>query len=156
MKNRIFLTALTMLIFCFLTGCGGIAEVSDQIAADEVNLYEGVTMTVVEGSVYPGSAAVEILNVTEKDIESGNQFDFGLQKEVDGAWYWMETKESEYCNTAEAIGYPTGEPVVQELTWGSVYGALAEGHYRIVKAFFEYRGPGDCTDFLLAAEFEVP
>ena len=105
-----------------LTGCGGDAKVSDQVFEGGVNTYEGVTMTVVEGTAYPGAVTVQILNTTDKEIDSGNAHDFGLQKEVDGEWYWLEMKKGSYSNTAEALIYSKDVPVEQELTWASRYG----------------------------------
>lgn len=151
MKTRIYTAALCLLL---LAGCGAGPETGEKFEG-EVNTYEGVTMTAVEDTALPGTVTVEILNTTNKEIDSGNEADFALQKEVDGEWHWLETKQKEYANTAEALIYPKDETVEQVLTWARVYGSLAEGHYRVVKAFFEYRGPGDNTDFLLAAEFTI-
>lgn len=143
-----------LLCVLLLTGCGGEAKTGEKFEGG-VNTYEGVTMAAVEGTAYPGTVTVEILNTTDAEIDSGNASDFALQKEVDGEWYWLETRKDEYANTAEALIYPKGETVEQELMWANMYGSLPEGHYRVVKHFFEYRGPGDCTDFLLAAEFDI-
>ena len=41
------------------------------------------------------------------------------------------------------------------LNWTAYYGSLSPGRYRSASGFFEYRGPGDTTDFLLAAEFTL-
>lgn len=143
-------------LFCLLllTGCGAEAKTGEKFEG-EVNTYEGVTMTAVEGTAYPGAVTVEIVNTTDVEIDSGNEHDFGLQKEVDGTWYWLETQKGEYANTAEALIYPKDETVTQELTWANRYGSLPEGHYRVAKWFFEYREPGDTEDFLLAAEFDI-
>ena len=89
------------------------------------------------------------------EIDSGNEHDFALQKEIDGTWYHVKQKDGEFANTAEALIYMKDTPVELECAWAGRYGTLSEGHYRIVKAFFEYRGPGDYTDFLLAAEFTI-
>lgn len=154
-KYRMYLLCGTFLALCLLTACGGDAKVSDQAFEGVVNDYEGVTMTAVEGTAHPGTVTVEILNTTDQDIESGNEYDFALQKEMNGTWYWLQTKQDEYANTAEALLYPENETVTQKLTWANVYGSLDKGHYRVVKAFFEYGGPGDSVDFLLAAEFDI-
>lgn len=143
-----------LLCVLLLAGCGAEARTGEKFEG-EVNTYEGVSMTAVEGTALPGTVTVEILNATDAEIESGNAHDFGLQREVDGTWYWLETKTGEYANTAEALSYSKGETVTQELTWAGMYGSLPKGHYRVAKWFFEYRGPGDYTDFLLAAEFSV-
>lgn len=111
-------------------------------------------MTVVEGTAMPGGVTVEVLNTTAAEIDSGNEHDFGLQMERDGRWYWLERK-GDFANTAEAYIFSTDEPRELALTWGSDYGSLKPGHYRAAKWFFEWRAPGDTTDFLLAAEFTL-
>lgn len=154
MKRRMYLLCGVVFISCLLTACGSKARISGEVFEGEVNTYEGVTVMVAEGTARPGTVTVEILNTTDLEIDSGNEHDFGLQKEVDGKWYWLETK-GEWANTAEALIYERDTPRELELTWDSRYGSLPEGHYRVIKSFFEYRGPGDCTDFLLAAEFNL-
>ena len=129
-------------------------EVGEAFSGD-VNTYEGVTMTVVEDSAAPDGIRVEVLNTTTKIIESGNAGDFSVQVELDGNWYELETLEDTYANTAEAYVYWTGVPRELTLNWTYFYGSLPAGHYRVTKWFFEYRGPGDTTDFLLAAEFTL-
>lgn len=118
----------------------------------EVNTYPGVTMTLV-GEAMPGAVTVEVLNTTDAEIDSGNEYDFAVQQEVDGGWYSLEYEPKP--NTAEAWVYFKDEPRQVKCAWAGMYGSLPAGHYRIVKAFFEYRGLGDNTDFLLAAEFTL-
>jgi hypothetical protein len=134
-----------------LTACGG-PKVGDAFDG-AVNTYEGVTMTVLQDTVHPGTASAEVLNTTDADIQSGNTALFALQVEQDGQWYWLVDRRGDFATTSEALIYPKDEPVRLDFTWGSAFGSLPKGHYRLVKSFFEYRGPGDYTDFTLAAEF---
>ena len=101
----------------------------------------------------------EVLGVqkgaTDAEITSGNGADFFVQAEQDGQWYELEPLRDDYANTAEAYIYETDVPREWVLNWTSYYGSLEPGHYRVCKWFFEYRGPGDTTDFLLAAEFTL-
>lgn len=151
MKKRFLSLALLGLLT--LTACYGAPKVRDAFKG-EVNNYEGVTMTVVEGTAMPGGVTVEVLNTTEAEINSGNEHDFGLQIEQDGQWYWLERKGA-FANTAEAYMFSTDESRELALKWGSSYGSLKPGHYRVTKWFFEYQDPGDATDFLLTAEFTL-
>ena len=145
--------SLALLGLLTLTACRGAPKAGDAFdgAADD---YEGVTMAVVEGTAAPGGVTVEVLNTTEAEICGGNEHDFGLQMEQDGRWYWLEPR-GESVNTAEAYVFSTDEPRQLSLTWSSGYGDLKPGRYRVAKWFFEYRGPGDTTDFLLTAEFAL-
>lgn len=136
----------------FLAACGNSLEIGGAFT-DSVNDYEGVTMTAVDGTAMPGTVTIEILNTTDAEIDSGNAYDFALQVEQNEVWYAL--KRSSFVNTAEAIGYPRDVPIQQELTWGDSYGSLPEGHYRVIKSFFEYREDGDHIHFLLTAEFTL-
>lgn len=151
-QQRILLLVLACALL--LAACGGpkVGEVFD----GEVNTYEGVTMTAVEDTAYPGTVTMEVLNTTDMDIESRNTALFSLQVEQDGQWYQLKRHGGEtFATTSEALLFPKDEPVQLEFTWGSSYGSLSKGHYRLVKSFFEYRGPGDYTNFDLAAEFTI-
>lgn len=151
MKKRFLSLALLGLLT--LTACYGAPKVGDAFEG-EVNNYEGVTMTVVDGTAMPGGITVEVLNTTEAEINSGNEHDFGLQMEQDGQWYWLERK-GEFANTADAYMFSTDQSRELALKWGSSYGSLKPGHYRVTKWFFEHRDSGDPVDFLLAAEFTL-
>lgn len=140
-------------LLLFLTSCSQEPSVGEAFDGT-TNDYEGVTMTVVEGTARPGAVSVEILNTTDAEICSGNGYDFGLQIEQDGEWYWLE-KKRESANTSEAYVYTKDEPRELALTWSNIYGSLKPGHYRVVKGLFEYRAPGDHTDFLLTSEFTL-
>ena len=62
MKNVFtFCCALCLLA---LTACGSAPKISVEASDLEVNNHEGVTMTVVDGSTYPGQVEVTILNTT--------------------------------------------------------------------------------------------
>ena len=79
MKGRVWTAVLCLLL---LAGCGTGPKTGEKFEG-EVNTFEGVTMTVVEGTAKPGTVTIEIVNATDRDIESGNKADFALQKEVD-------------------------------------------------------------------------
>ena len=91
-----------------------------------------------------------MLNTTDEEIDSGNAYDFGVQVERNGAWYWLE-EEGERANTAEALIYLKDTPRELEFNWADRYGSLPKGHYRVVKGFFE----SAYSNFRLAAEFTL-
>ena len=57
-KASVFCLALCLLV---LTACGSAPKISEEASDLEVNNHEGVTMTLVDGSVYPGQVQVTIL-----------------------------------------------------------------------------------------------
>ncbi|MDY3866512.1 MAG: immunoglobulin-like domain-containing protein, partial [Dysosmobacter sp.] len=120
----------------------------------------GVTMTVVDGSAYPGQVKVTILNATDTEIDSGNSADFFLQVEQDGQWYNLIPKQKEYDNTGEGYIYNEDTPGEMTFQWASLYGSLDPGHYRAVKWFSEFHEDETDPDkrninFALAAEFDI-
>ena len=158
MKNVFtFCCALCLLA---LTACGSAPKVSEEESDLEVNTHEGVTMTVVDGSAYPGQVKVTILNATDTEIDSGNSADFFLQVEQDGQWYNLIPKQKEYDNTAEGYIYNEDTPGEMTFQWASLYGSLDPGHYRAVKWFSEFHEDETDSDkrninFALAAEFDI-
>ena len=156
-KASVFCLALCLLV---LTACGSAPKVSEEASDLEVNTHEGVTMTVVDGSAYPGQVKVTILNATDTEIDSGNSADFFLQVEQDGQWYNLIPKQKEYDNTAEGYIYNEDAPWEMTFQWASLYGSLDPGHYRAVKWFFEFHENETerdkrIVDFALAAEFDI-
>jgi len=67
---------------------------------------------------------------------SGEGFIFGkhysLQKEIDGVWYVLPAKLSNYAFTDIARELPNGESCEEEC-YLTMYGSLSDGHYRIEK-----------------------
>ena len=131
-KASVFCLALCLLV---LTACGSAPKVSEEASDLEVNTHEGVTMTLVDGSAYPGQVQVTILNTTDTEIDSGNSADFFLQVEQNGQWYDLE-ENGDFVNTAEAYIFESGTPREMTFQWANRYGSLDPGHYRAVKWFF--------------------
>ena len=158
MKNVFtFCCALCLLA---LTACGSAPKISEEASDLEVNNHEGVTMTLVDGSAYPGQVKVTILNTTDTEIDSGNSADFFLQVEQDGQWYNLIPKQKEFDNTAEGCIYNEDAPWEMTFQWASLYGSLDPGHYRAVKWFSEFHEDETEQDkrninFALAAEFDI-
>ena len=147
---------LTLFLFLLpLTGCSGpdTVETSDIPWEGEVNIREDVTMDVVEGTSSPDAVTISILSSSDAEIDSGNEYDFGIQAEKDGEWYPLKEPDN-LANTAEALIYMKNQPRKFGLSWDSRYGSLPEGHYRVVKWFYEYNPEGPPHEhFALAAEF---
>lgn len=150
------LTGLFLIcLFIILTACGTEPKVGEA-AEMTVNTREGAVMSVKPDTVRQYEAVVVIENETDDEFYSGNEWDFGLQIEQDGVWHWLQTKEGEYANTSEALIFTNDTPRELTISWGSRYGAISEGHYRIVKGFFTSGEAGGIKEnFTLAAEFWI-
>lgn len=96
MKKALLVFSLLLL----LSACSNTPVVGEAFEGT-VNDYDGVTMTIIDGTLSSKGVTIEILNTTEAEIDSGNEHAFGLQIEQDGQWYWLETK-GESANTSEA------------------------------------------------------
>lgn len=166
-KQLAFLTVLCLLT---VTACSNSPKAEAEPSDVEVNPYAvtddggstetwSVTMTVVEGTAAPGQVTVTVLNTTDLEIDSGNEWDFYLQVEQDGQWYDLKAKKA-WAITAEAYIYEPNVPRELTFQWGNIYGSLEPGHYRVVKNFFEFHEDETerdkrIVDFNLAAEFTL-
>ena len=145
----------TILLLLLLTACSAGPKVSDTPSDLQVNTRTDITMEVVEGTALPGTVTVTILNTTDAEIDSGNEHDFALQVEKDGKWYSLK-ESKDFANTAEALLFFKDEPREMDLEWAARYGSLPDGHYRVVKGFFEFNPEGPPHEhFVLAAEFTL-
>ena len=141
-KSKILAAVLTGMCLIFLAGCG--QKLGDEFT-EEVNTLEGAAL-VVDESVATG-ITYTMENQTDKDLNYGQ--DYGLQKEKDGKWYQVESKEP-VAVTMELLWLPAGSTDTLELNWESSYGKLASGHYRIVKNVSDNE-----SGYYLAGEFEI-
>ena len=145
MKRTFLLLAAVCLLLSACSRGPKRGDAFDGVIADEAH---GITMAAEDPSA--GGVTLAIMRTAEAEIYSGNAAVYSLQQEADGVWYVLE-RQRELVTTAEAVGYPRDETVRQELSWGSDYGSLPAGHYRVVKSFWSEEE----DLFLLAAEFTL-
>ena len=157
MKNLLF--ANTLLVSVLLVTCGNgkgdSTETRDWESTqyDTVNNFDGVSMTVKEGSISPTKLTVIFENNSNKQGVYGEYF--SLEKEIEGDWYQVPTIIDEYAFSD--IGYELGPSEIEEFTidWDSLYGSMDTGKYRIVKDISDFRGAGDYDKYYLAAQFII-
>lgn len=145
---------LCLILALSLFGCGKNVLKPDKESTVAEGTDFDVSMEIVEGTVTPLKATVLVTNNTDIEIDSGNEYDFSIEVLDDGKWKTIETGERD--NTAEAYIF-TGERELV-LDWKNIYGALPEGHYRIVKYFFPWTEDGTYgidDQFCLTAEFSI-
>ncbi len=165
-KWTALLLALLALLLLTASGCGPKDEGPrwwDDLEGDEealarkaysgeVNGLDGVTLTLKKANGKGGTFTA--LNTTSKDIQYGAAF--RVQRLVDG--YWIPAPEKSGANNWALAAYilPRDEEKKLEFDWSLLYDVpLPSGTYRAVMTFMDYRGPGDYTNYDLAAEFEV-
>lgn len=147
-KNKLLLAALagvlTGVSIFLITGHG--QKLGEEFT-EEVNTLEGVTLTVDEAFVTPEGITFTISNGSDKDLNYGQ--DYSLLKEKDGLWYEVEP-DKPVAITLEILWVPAGSSDTHEVSWGSSYGKLSSGHYRIIKYISDNE-----AGYRLAGEFDI-
>lgn len=158
MKKNLFL-ALTLLVSVLLVACSNGNEDSTAVndweptQYDTVNNFDGVSMNIKEGSVYPTGLTVIFENNSDKQCVYSD--DFLIEKKIKGSWYQVPIIIDEYG--FNGIGYELAPSANEEFTidWNWLYGDLDTGEYRIVKKILDFRDTGDFDEYNLAAEFTI-
>ena len=127
MKKRFF--AILMMLTLALTACGG----DDYTTVfTEVNTVEGVSMSLVDGTLKVSRATFLITNDTEEDIHL-DPVEFHLEeKNKKGIWEEnIGTRVSEWKrDTTEVI--PAGASIEKEVDWKGLCGSIGGGEHRVV------------------------
>lgn len=127
-----------------LVGCG--AKLGEEFT-EEVNILEGVTLTVNEETVSSEGITYTVDNQSETDLNFGQ--DYSLQKEEKGKWYQL-SPANPVAVTMELLWVPAGSTETLEINWDAAYGKLPAGHYRILKNFADNE-----RGYYLTGEFTV-
>jgi outer membrane murein-binding lipoprotein Lpp len=121
---------------------------------DIVNNFEGVSMTVKEGTVSPSGLTVVLESKISGECIYGSFY--SLEKEIDGKWCQVPVAiEGAYAFSAIGYSLPSGESRELSVDWKWLYGDMGTGKYRIVKDISDFRGTGDYDVYYLAAEFSI-
>ena len=158
MKNKItFLLVLSTSALLF-SACQGLNndEPTDleESVLDEVDRFDGVSMSAIENSVSPTGMTVEFENDSEQQVIYSE--DILLEEQIDDICYQVPVVIEEDYGFND-IGYELnpGEQQSIDIDWEWLYGELGEGQYRLVKRVLDFRGTGDFDEHPLAAEFEI-
>jgi hypothetical protein len=121
---------------------------------DTVNNFEGVTMSVKDGTVSPSGLTVVFESKISGECIYGEFY--SLEKEIDGKWCQVPVAiEGAYAFREIGYSLPSGESRELSVDWKWLYGDLGTGKYRIVKDISDFRGTGDFDRYHLAAEFSI-
>lgn len=155
MKNSKVFTVLFLFILFILFACSNNSVPSDWEASENevMNDFEGVTMTVKDGTVSSEGATLILTN--ESDIEGVYGNYYTLEKKSNDQWYKVPVADED--SGFEDIGYslPPGGSEEWETIWKWREGELDEGTYRIIKSITASSENGENNRHLLSAEFEV-
>ncbi len=116
-------------------------------------LPEGISLSVLPGSVTPCGASFRLFHNTNAELQFGAAYT--LQKLQNGEWSNLPYAIENGAFTMEAYNLPKGEPQTLTVSWGWLYGELPPGEYRLVKTVSDFRGTGDYDDYTLTAEFTI-
>lgn len=121
------------------------------LCGKQIDSLDGVTMEVTYAT--DKGANLAFTNNTDKTIQFGD--DYSLQMLKDGEWYQVDKIIEDAAFNDIAYNVPLGGTNAWRVKWTYFHGILPKGNYRIVKTVMDFRGTGDYTNYLLAAEFEV-
>ena len=148
-RTSVIITAAVML----LCGCSEQLDLGEAVFND-VNSFDGVTLTIDHTTVSNIGAKFEILNTTDYEVCSGKPYLVALQVEKNDQWHNLKPKRDNRDTTSEAYIYYKNEPQIAEANWEADDGELPEGHYRIVKGFF-ISDENKSENFILADDFSI-
>ena len=176
MKKYGWLNVCMAVSFALLVGCGNygssnstvgtentetktpssqLAETTDWelTTYETVNNFDGVTMTVKEGTTSFKGLTVAFENYSSSQCIYGEYF--WLEKKINGSWYQMPAVIDNYG--FDSIGYnlAIGDDSEWSVDWDWLFGSLDTGDYRIVKDILNFRGSGEYDTYYLAAEFTI-
>ncbi|MBE5884229.1 MAG: hypothetical protein E7291_07415 [Lachnospiraceae bacterium] len=122
-----------------------------QVAADEVDMTDGVSMYVTYAT--DKGANLVFYNYSDKDMQFGDDYELHMRRGDE--WYKVDYVIDNWAFHDIAYMMPQNEPISWSVKWTYFHGTLAPGQYRIVKEVIDYRAPGDYTKYKLGAEFVV-
>lgn len=160
MKRYVYVLFYMVIILLLSSGCGNSsnrdsAEITDwePTTYETVNDFDGVVMTVKEGTISPRGLTVIFTNDSDKQVVYGE--DFLLEKEAKGNWYQVPFNIDDYG--FNDIGYELAPSETDELIidWDWLYESLDIGDYRVIKEVLDFREAGDYDRYNLSAEFTI-
>lgn len=125
-KSLVFLISV---FFIFLTACGGAGDTGT--AYSEVNVEEGITLTLKEDTLKSSRATFILTNDTEEAVGySTNEYHF--EQMNDGQWNeFPGTAESNWGDETSAL--EAGETIELSYNWKTFCGSTTKGvQYRLI------------------------
>lgn len=123
-------------------------------ASEEQSIPHTDDITIETASV--ADNAVTVLLTANRPGEWTYGLPFTLEREIGGTWYRVPPVFGSYEFPLVAYLLPTGVPTEVNYGFEGIYGTLLPGHYRLLPDVGCENAEGIDTDYLLAAEFEIP
>ena len=177
MKKYICLFVCMAISLAFLAGCGNYGNSNSEVGTENtvtetassqpaettdwepttyetVKNFNGVTMTVKEGTTSSASLTVAFENNSSSQCIYGEYF--LLEKKINENWYRVPVViEGNYGFNLIGYDLASGDDGEWSVDWDWLYGSLNTGEYRIVKDILDFRGSGQYDTYYLAAEFTI-
>lgn len=157
MTRKLLAILLAVVLIFSLSSCsagiGGTGSVMSEY--EDVNIFEGVTLSAKEGSINP--AGLTLIFQNDKEAEH-----------IYGSFYCVERKDGDQWITLlyvteQNVGWddiarilPAKGSSEETVDWEWLYGSLDQGEYRIIKELLVMQQAGDYKKYYLAAEFVIP
>ena len=123
-------------------------------ASEEQSIPHTDDITIETASV--ADNAVTVLLTANRPGEWTYGLPFTLEREIGGTWYHVPPVFGSYEFPLAACLLPTGVPTEVDYGFEGIYGTLPPGHYRLLPDAGCQNAEGTDTDYLLAAEFDIP
>ena len=123
-------------------------------ASEEQSIPHTDDITIETASV--ADNAVTVLLTANRPGEWTYGLPFTLEREIGGTWYHVPPVCGNYEFPLAACLLPTGVPTEVDYGFEGIYGTLPPGHYRLLPDVGCQNAEGTDTDYLLAAEFDIP
>lgn len=149
MKKRVIIV-LSVVVLIIITLLIAAFVDFPQKALEDLNLAEGIIMTIKEETLT--KTGVTILITNESDIKYYTGRGYGIDQFIDGKWYRLDLKE-EMIVTADALSIIKDDPLDFTINWERYYGSLESGKYRIIKSVSSDDKPKENKD--IAVEFVI-
>ncbi|SKC81970.1 immunoglobulin-like domain-containing protein [Maledivibacter halophilus] len=121
---------------------------------ETVNNFDGVTMTLKEGTVSSSGLTLAIENNSNSQCIYGEYF--WLEKKINGSWYQVPVAiDGNYGFNDIGYDLASGDDGEWAVDWEWLYGSLDTGEYRIVKDIQDFRGSGEYDNYYLVVEFII-
>lgn len=155
LKKGISIIVIVLMSITFLCACSKTHNNADKLVPSlvgAVNSSEGITMTIVDGTVSPTGMSVVLKNNSDREFVYVPLIN--LEVQMDDMWYEVPVLNDITYDMALS-SLDLGAEKELALNWEHEYGKLGKGKYRAVLSEQSHTVPEGAEIRFLAAEFEI-